>query len=203
MTFYFACQRGTLYIIQGHQHWRTWCTDKFLQRFRTAWVHVSTHYLFLTKPWPSRELCTFTHAEQFSIVCCDTYSFSPPKYQSRSCGKWDKHDCKNSHMVIISFLFTLPYVNLRLKYVWFSGYLTDNPYPPLPSLLTILKDFPIRQYSFRICPSRGHFYHPMRVLFSWTQLVPEHEINLRGAPPLLVLTTDVISEGSGEHVRLH
>ena len=43
------------------------------------------------------------------------------------------------------------------------------------------------------------------------QLGPEHEINLRGAPyelvpgyfvNLLVLMTDVISEGSGEHVRL-
>ena len=37
---------------------------------------------------------------------------------------------------------------------------------------------------------------------------PEHEINLRGAPyelvkTLLVLMTDVISEGSGEHVCLH
>ena len=42
--------------------------------------------------------------------------------------------------------------------------------------------------SSAICPSRvrhgGHFYHSnsMRVLFSWTQLGPEHEINLRGAP---------------------
>ena len=44
------------------------------------------------------------------------------------------------------------------------------------------------------------------------QLGPEHEINLHGAPyelvpgyyvnSLLVLMTDVISEGSGEHVRL-
>ena len=42
---------------------------------------------------------------------------------------------------------------------------------------------------------------------------PEHEINLRGAPyelvpryfvnSLLVLTTYVIREGPGEHVRLH
>ena len=40
------------------------------------------------------------------------------------------------------------------------------------------------------------------------ELGPEHEINLRGAPyelvkTLLVLMTDVISEGSGEHVCLH
>ena len=97
-------------------------------------------------------------------------------------------------------------VNLRLKYVWFSGYPTDTP--TLPSLLSIFKGFP----SSAICPSRvrhgEHFYHSMRVLFSWTQLGPEHEINLRGAPyelvkTLLVLMTDVISEGSGEHVCLH
>ena len=41
-----------------------------------------------------------------------------------------------------------------------------------------------------------------------TQLGPEHEINLCGAPyelvnTLLELMTDVISEGSGEHVCLH
>ena len=77
--------------------------------------------------------------------------------------------------------------------------------PTLLSLLNILKDFPVQQYV-----QAGHFYHSnsMRVLFSWTQLGPEHEINLRGAPyelvkTLLVLMTDVISEGSGEHVCLH
>ena len=77
--------------------------------------------------------------------------------------------------------------------------------PTLPSLLSILKDFPVQQYV-----QAGHFYHSnsMRVLFSGTKLGPEHEINLRGAPyelvkTLLVLMTDVISEGSGEHVCLH
>ena len=96
-------------------------------------------------------------------------------------------------------------VNLRLKYVWFSGYPSDTPYTPLP--FKHFKGFP----SSAIYPSRvrhgGHFYHSMRVLFSWTQLGPEHEINLRGVPyelvkTLLVLMTDVISEGSGEHVCL-
>ena len=55
----------------------------------------------------------------------------------------------------------------------------------LPSLLSILKDFPVQQYV-----QAGHFYHSisMRVLFSWTQLRPEHEINLRGAPYELVKT---------------
>ena len=77
--------------------------------------------------------------------------------------------------------------------------------PTLPSLLSILKDFPVQQYV-----QAGHFYHSnsMRVLFSRTQLGPKHEINLRGAPyelvkTILVLMTDVISEGSGEHVCLH
>ena len=55
---------------------------------------------------------------------------------------------------------------------------------------------------------RALLYHSMRVLFSSTQLGPEHEINSGGAPnelvkTLLVLMTDVISEGSGEHVCLH
>ena len=63
-------------------------------------------------------------------------------------------------------------VNLRLKYVWFSGYPTDTPSPPLH--FKHLKDFPVQQYV-----QAGHFYHSnsMRVLFSWTQLGPEHEIN--------------------------
>ena len=70
------------------------------------------------------------------------------------------------------------------------------------------KGFP----SSAICPSRvqhgGQFYQSKHVLFSWTQLGPEHEINLREAPydlvkTLLELMTDVISEGSGEHVCLH
>ena len=77
-----------------------------------------------------------------------------------------------------------------------------------PLLSPPFKGFP----SSAICPSRvrhgGQFYQSMRVLFSWTQLGLEHEINLRGAPydlvkTLLELMTDVISEGSGEHVCLH
>ena len=94
--------------------------------------------------------------------------------------------------------------NLRLKYVWFSGYPTDTPYPPLP--FKHFKGFP----SSAICPSHVPYHsNSVRVLFCWTQLGPEYEINLRRAPyepvkTLLVLyMTDVISEGSGEHVCLH
>ena len=60
----------------------------------------------------------------------------------------------------------------------------------------------------------GLFYQSMRVLFSQLgpeheiRLGPEHEINFCGSPYDLVKTllefmTDVISEGSGEHVSLH
>ena len=86
---------------------------------------------------------------------------------------------------------------------------TDIPTPPPPPPpFKHFKGFP----SSAICPSRvrhgGLFYLSMRVLFSWTQHGPEHEISLRGAPyelvrTLLELMTDVISEGSGEHVCLH
>ena len=84
---------------------------------------------------------------------------------------------------------------------------TDIPTPP-PPFLSILKDFPVRQYVISRVRHGGHFYHSMRVLFFLTQLGPEHEINLRGSPyelvrTLLELMTDVISEGSGEHVCLH
>ena len=90
-------------------------------------------------------------------------------------------------------------VNLRLKYVWFSGYRTDTPYPPLP--FKQFKGFPSSAISFPNLPHGGHFYHSMRVLFPCEQLGPEHEINLPRAPyelvktGLLVLMTDVISEG--------
>ena len=50
---------------------------------------------------------------------------------------------------------------------------------PLPSPpFKHFKGFP----SSAICPSRvrngGHFYHSMRVLFSWAQLGPAHEITI-------------------------
>ena len=116
------------------------------------------HYLLLTKGRDSVN-CTWIMHVDTHIVCCDRYSFFSLKYQPRR-----------------------ERVNLRLKYAWFSGYPTDTP--PLP--FKHFKGFP----SSAICPSRvrhgGHFYlsiyNSMRVFFSWTQLGPEHEINLRGAP---------------------
>ena len=137
------------------------------------------------------------NAEKIVQVAC--LFFFSPRHPATVYLIFYRHACKNSHVVIISFLYSRYLtVNLRLKNVW-----DWHPYSPLP-----FKGFP----SSAICPSRvrhgGQFYQSMRVLFSWTQLGPEHEINLRGAPydlvkTLLELMTDVISEGSGEHVCLH
>ena len=61
--------------------------------------------------------------------------------------------------------------------------------------------------SNRYHPSRrmrhgGHRYMYVFAL-SWALLGPVHDINLRGAPyDLLGIMTNVISEGSGEHMRL-
>ena len=41
---------------------------------------------------------------------------------------WLQELARGHHLIFIP----LPYVNLRLRYLWFSGYPTDNPYPPLP-----------------------------------------------------------------------
>ena len=62
-----------------------------------------------------------------------------------------RHACKNSSHFYSRYIT----VNLRLKYVWFSGYPTDTPYPPLPSLLIILKDFPVQQYVQATCDTEG------------------------------------------------
>ena len=141
------------------------------------------HYLLLTKGRDSAK-CTWIMHVDTRIVCCDTYSFFFSKIPAPKRERERERERES--------------VNLRLKYVWFSVYPTDTPYPPLP--FKHFKDFPVRRVRHG-----GHFYHAnsMCLLFSWTQLGPEHEINLRGAPYELVLMTDVISEGSGEHVCLH
>ena len=115
VTFYFACQRATLYVIHYSRspamtnlmHGQVPATiPKLLwPTLLSICIHPNgwDHYLLLTKHWPSgrglivRELCTLTHAEQFSIVCCsctcDTCSFFSkilaPKRES--CGKWDDY----------------------------------------------------------------------------------------------------------------
>ena len=77
----------------------------------------------------------------------------------------------------------------------------DTDTPTLP-LLSILMDFPVRQYDQAACDTEGTSF----ILCVCSFL--EHEIILRGAPyellkTLLVLMTYVISKGSGVHVCLH
>ena len=102
VTFYFACQRATLYIIQGHQHWRTWCRYKFLQRFRTALTNPIESNLLLTKLWPSGHdsaNCTWimhihTRRAILNSVLWHILVFfflKIPAPKSKSCGKWDDH----------------------------------------------------------------------------------------------------------------
>ena len=76
----------------------------------------------------------------------------------------------------------------------------ETDIPTLPSLLSILKDFPVRQYVQVACDTEG-----TSIILCVCSFLEQHEINLRGAPyelvkNLLELMTDVISEGSGEHV---
>ena len=182
-----SARRYTLYIIQGHQHWRTWCTDKFLQRFRNCfdqpyWVYVSTQMAeIIIYYWPAN--CTRIMHVDTRIVCCDTYSFFFSKIPARR-----------------------ERVYLRLKYVWFSGYPTHTSYHPLP--FKHFKGFP----SSAICPSRvrhgGHFYHSIYIILfvcSFLEHCSDPSMKSTCAEPHMssVLMTDVISADSGEHVCLH
>ena len=60
---------------------------------------------------------------------------------------WLQELARGHHLI---FIHVVPYVNLRLKYVWFSGYPTDNP--SLPSLLTIFRGFPSSAIKFPNLP---------------------------------------------------
>ena len=98
-------------------------------------------------------------------------------------------------------------VNLRVEYLWFSGYRTDNP--TLPSLLSILKDFPVRQYVQAACDTEGTSVILILCMCSFLNTARTRAWNqLTRAPyelvkTLLVLMTDEISEGLGMHVCLH
>ena len=90
------------------------------------------------------------NAEKIVQVACFFFS-----HRDIQCGKWSRHtvyliytDMPARTRTWSSSHFYLRYitVNSRLKYVRFSGYPTDTPYPPLPSLLSILKDFPVQEY---------------------------------------------------------
>ena len=83
----------------------------------------------------------------------------------------------------------------------------ETDIPTLPSLLSILKDFAVRQYVLAACDTKGTSITLCVCSFLEHSSDP-HEIKWRGVPYELVKTllefmTDVISEGSGEHMCLH
>ena len=104
--------------------------------------------------------------------------------------------CKNSHVVIISFLFTVHQIMCDSQVVRLTP-------PTLPSLLSILKAFPVRQYAQAACDTEGTSII-LCVRFSLEHSSdPSMKSQYELVKTLLVLMTDVIGEGSGEHVCLH
>ena len=138
---------------------------------------------------------------------CKSYDFFSPRHPMReikppySIFNIYRHACKNSHVAIIAFLFTVQLPLTEDLNMRDSQVIRLTP-PTLPSLFSILKDFPVRQYVQAACDTEGT---SIILILCVCSFLPEHEINLRGAPnelvkTLLLLMTDVISEGSGEHV---
>ena len=82
---------------------------------------------------------------------------------------------------------------LRLKY-------GQTP-PTLLSLLSILKDFPVRQYVQAACDTEGTSIILILCVCSFLEHSSDPSMKSTCAEPhmSLVLMTDVISEGSGEH----
>ena len=76
-------------------------------------------------------------------------------------------------------------------------------WPTLPSLLSILKDFPVRQYAQAACETEGTSIILCVCYFLEHSSDPSMKSPYELVKTLLVLMTDVISEGSGEHVCLH
>ena len=93
--------------------------------------------------------------------------------------------------VIISFLFMCDSQVIRL-----------TP-PTLPSLLSILKDFPVRQYAQAACETEGTSIILCVCYFLEHSSDPSMKSPYELVKTLLVLMTDVIGEGSGEHVCFH
>ena len=165
-----SARRYTLYIIQGHQHWRQvpatipkllWLILLSICIHPNGW----DHYLILTKGCDSANCTWIMHADtRIYSVLWHILVFFSLKYQPQR-----------------------ERVNLRLKYVWFSGYPTDTPSPPL-SFKHFKGFFQFVNMSKSRVTRRAllslyiYIYNSMRVLFSWTQLGPKHEINLHGAP---------------------
>ena len=76
---------------------------------------------------------------------------------------------------------------------------TDTP--TLLSLLSILKDFPVRQYVQAACDTEGTSIILILCVCSFLEHSSDPSMKSTCAEPRmsLVLMTDVISEGSGEH----
>ena len=79
----------------------------------------------------------------------------------------------------------------------------ETDIPTLPSLLSILKDFPVRQYVQAACDTESSSI--ILCVCSFLDHSSDPSMKSTCAEPniLLELMTDVISEGSGEHVCLH
>ena len=80
---------------------------------------------------------------------------------------------------------------------------TDTPYPPLP--FKHFKGFPVRQYVQAACDTEGTSIILILCVCSFLEHSSDPSMKSTCAEPhmSLVLMTDVISEGSGEHVCLH
>ena len=74
---------------------------------------------------------------------------------------------------------------------------------PLPSLLSILKDFPVWQYAQAACDTDRISIILCMCSFLEHSSDPSMKSSCELVKTLLVVMTDVISEGSGEHVCLH
>ena len=76
---------------------------------------------------------------------------------------------------------------------------------PPPSLLSILKEFLVRQYDQAACDTEGTSKFLILRVCSFLEHSSDPSMKSTCAEPhmSLVLMTDVISEGSGEHVCLH
>ena len=74
---------------------------------------------------------------------------------------------------------------------------------PLPSILSILKDFPVRQYAQATCDTEDTSIILCVCSFLEHSSDPSMKSTCAELHIRLVLMTDVISEGSGEYVCLH
>ena len=79
----------------------------------------------------------------------------------------------------------------------------DADTPTLPSLLSILKDFPVWQYVQAAFDTEGNSISLCVCSFLEHNSDPSMKSTCAEPHMMLELMTDVISEGSGEHVCLH